>query len=53
MAGLAAYLIALEGLTTPAAVTARIKQLAGTTGRAVAGASRGTTTLIAYNGDGF
>lgn len=45
--------MALEGLTTPAAVTARMKQLAATTGRAVAGASTGTTKLIAYNGDGF
>jgi hypothetical protein len=45
--------MALEGLTTPATVTARIKQFAGTTGRAVMGANIGTTTLIAYNGDGF
>lgn len=45
--------MALERLTTPAAVTVRIKQLAGTTGRAVSGTSTGTTTLYSYNGDGF
>jgi len=53
VAGLAAYLMALEGLNSTVSVTARIKQLAGTTGRTVSGAATGTTTLIAYNGDGF
>ena len=52
VAGLAAYLMSLESLTTPAAVTARILQLAGTTGANVTGVKTGTTTLIAYNGDG-
>ncbi|KUJ13099.1 putative subtilisin-like protease [Mollisia scopiformis] len=53
VAGLAAYLMSLESLTTPAAVTARIKALAGTTGSNATGVSTGTTTLIAYNGDGL
>jgi subtilisin family serine protease len=53
VAGLAAYLISLEGLTTPDAVTARIKALAAGTGSAATGVESGTTTLIAYNGDGF
>jgi len=53
VAGLAAYLIALEGLRTPAAVTARIKALAGTTGASVSRAGTGSTTLIANNGDGL
>lgn len=51
--GLTAYLAALEGITTSADMTARIRQLAATTGAAVGGQTRGTTTLIAYNGDGF
>jgi hypothetical protein len=45
--------MSLEGLTTPAAVTSRIKQLAGASGASVKGANAATTTLIAYNGDGF
>jgi subtilisin family serine protease len=53
VAGLAAYLIALEGLNTPAAVAARIKALASGTGSQANGVESGTTTLIAYNGDGF
>jgi len=53
IAGVAAYLMALEGLNTVASITARIKQLARTTGSAVAGVGTGTTTLIVYNGDGF
>ncbi|KAF8848994.1 putative subtilisin-like protease, partial [Acephala macrosclerotiorum] len=51
VAGLAAYLMSLESLSNPAAVTARILQLAGTTGANVTGVRTGTTTLIAYNGD--
>lgn len=50
VAGLAAYLIALEGLSTPAAVAARIKALA--TSGAVTGAGIGSPNLIAYNGNG-
>jgi subtilisin family serine protease len=53
VAGLAAYLIGLENLTTPAAVNARVVQLAGATGKGITGAPSGTTTLIAYNGDGY
>ncbi|KAE9378630.1 putative subtilisin-like protease [Stipitochalara longipes BDJ] len=53
VAGLAAYLMSLEGLNTPAAVASRIKQLAGASGAAAKGANAATTTLIAYNGDGF
>lgn len=44
--------MALEGLDTAAAVTARMKQLAGATGAAAIGVNRATTTLIAYNGNG-
>ncbi|KAI8946376.1 subtilase [Xylaria longipes] len=50
VAGLALYLIALEGLSTPAAVTARIKAL-GTSGK-ISGIRGGTVNLIAYNGNG-
>jgi hypothetical protein len=53
VAGLAAYLMSLEGLATPAAVTSRMKQLAGASGASARGANAATTTLIAYNGDGF
>ena len=53
VAGLAAYLMSLEGLNTVAAVTSRIKQLARASGAAAKGANSATTTLIAYNGDGF
>lgn len=49
VAGLAAYLIALEGLSTPAAVVARIKALA--TSGAVTNALS-ANNLIAYNGNG-
>ncbi|PMD37079.1 putative subtilisin-like protease, partial [Hyaloscypha variabilis F] len=52
VAGLAAYLMSLEGLNTTAAVTSRIRQLAGASGAAVKGTNAATTTLIAYNGDG-
>lgn len=50
VAGLALYLIALEGLSTPAAVTARIKAL-GTSG-GISSLPRSTVNLIAYNGNG-
>ncbi|KAG4434068.1 Subtilisin-like protease 2 [Cadophora sp. M221] len=50
VAGLAAYLIALEGLTTPASVQSRIKAL-GTTGKVISPGS-GSPNLIAYNGNG-
>ncbi|GJC87602.1 alkaline proteinase [Colletotrichum liriopes] len=50
VAGLAVYLQALEGLSTPAAVTARIKAL-GTSGR-VTGTLSGSPNLVAYNGNG-
>jgi len=53
VAGMAAYLMALENITSPAALVARMKQLATSTGSAVKGVSSGTTTLIAYNGNGF
>ncbi|EHK96957.1 Subtilisin-like protein [Glarea lozoyensis ATCC 20868] len=49
VAGLAAYLIGLEGLASPAAVTSRIKALA-TTGRVTD--LQGSPNLIAYNGNG-
>ncbi|KAK1584931.1 subtilase [Colletotrichum navitas] len=48
--GLALYLQALEGITTPAALTARIKAL-GTSGR-ITGTLSGSPNLIAYNGNG-
>ncbi|WQF76095.1 Putative peptidase S8 propeptide/proteinase inhibitor I9 [Colletotrichum destructivum] len=50
VAGLAVYLQALEGLSTPAAVTNRIKALA-TPGR-VLGDLRGSANLVLYNGNG-
>ncbi|KAK1992787.1 subtilase [Colletotrichum falcatum] len=50
VAGLALYLQALEGLATPAAVTARIKALA-TAGR-ITGTLSGSPNLLAYNGNG-
>jgi subtilisin family serine protease len=51
VAGLAAYLMALEGISGATAVSNRIKQLAGLTGAAVAGNVKGTTSLIANNGN--
>lgn len=48
--GLALYLIALEGLKTPATVTARIKALAKS--GVISGVPSGTTNLFAYNGNG-
>lgn len=49
VAGLAAYLIILEGLSTPAKVVARIQALA-TSGKITDAES--TNNLIAYNGNG-
>lgn len=51
VAGLAAYLMALEGITGVKAVSDRIKELAGETGATVKGNVRGTTSLIANNGN--
>ncbi|KAI5917238.1 peptidase S8/S53 domain-containing protein [Camillea tinctor] len=48
--GLALYLISLEGLSTPAAVTSRIKALA-TSGR-LTGVRSGTINSVLYNGNG-
>ncbi|KAI1802985.1 alkaline proteinase [Daldinia bambusicola] len=48
--GLALYLIALEGLSTPGAVTNRIKALY-TTGR-LTGIPSGTVNAVIYNGNG-
>jgi subtilisin family serine protease len=53
VAGLAAYLMALENITDPAAVSARMQQLARGTGAVVSDAGKGTTNaLIANNGSG-
>ncbi|CAG8949370.1 hypothetical protein HYFRA_00004997 [Hymenoscyphus fraxineus] len=49
VAGLAAYLISLEGLSSPTAVVNRIKALA-TTGRVTD--LQGSPNLLAYNGNG-
>lgn len=49
IAGLAAYLIVLEGITTPAAVASRIKALA-TSGKVINSLS--ANNLIGYNGNG-
>ncbi|KAK6209117.1 hypothetical protein LQW54_006571 [Pestalotiopsis sp. IQ-011] len=48
--GLALYLIALEGLSTPAAVIARIKELA--TSGEITDIGTGSPNLITYNGNG-
>ncbi|KAK7418599.1 proteinase B [Neonectria magnoliae] len=50
VAGLALYLQVLEGLTSPASVTNRIKAL-GTSGR-ITGTLNGSPNLISYNGNG-
>lgn len=50
VAGLAAYLMALENITSADAVVARIKSLASATGSKVLGNINGTTPLIANNG---
>ena len=49
IAGLAAYLIALEGLSSPSAVVNRIQSLA-TSGKIKD--SESTNNLIGYNGSG-
>lgn len=51
IAGLAAYLMALEGLNTVDGVVRRIQQLAGRTGASVKQNARQTTPLIANNGN--
>jgi subtilisin family serine protease len=51
VAGLAAYLMSLEGLTNVTAVTNRIKALATASGASVKSNVRGTTNLIANNGN--
>lgn len=50
VAGMAAYLIALEGLSSPAAVVSRLKALA-TSGK-ITSAGSGSPNLILYNGNG-
>jgi subtilisin family serine protease len=53
VAGLAAYLMALENITDPAAVSARMQELAKATGAVVTDPGKGTTNaLIANNGAG-
>ncbi|RYO80335.1 hypothetical protein DL766_001663 [Monosporascus sp. MC13-8B] len=51
VAGLAAYLMALEGLTDATAVSNRMKELGQASEARVLGAPRGTTTIIASNGN--
>ncbi|KAI2615998.1 subtilisin-like protein [Hypoxylon sp. NC1633] len=51
IAGLAAYLMALEGLTNATAVSDRIKELGGATGAGVRRNAPGTTDVIANNGN--
>ncbi|EFX02302.1 subtilisin-like protease [Grosmannia clavigera kw1407] len=51
IAGLAAYLMALENITDPSAVQARIQALASLTGADVTGNRGATTDLIANNGN--
>jgi subtilisin family serine protease len=53
IAGLCAYLITLEGLTTPEEVQARVKALAVEGGGVVRDAGAGTVAGIAYNGSGL
>ncbi|EEY21195.1 oryzin [Verticillium alfalfae VaMs.102] len=50
VAGLAAYLIALENINTPEAVASRLTELATASGAQVRGNTPGTTNLIANNG---
>lgn len=50
VAGLAAYVMALENITDVDAVVARIKGLAASTNTTVLGNTRSTTNLIAFNG---
>ncbi|KAI1806324.1 subtilisin-like protein [Daldinia bambusicola] len=49
--GLAAYLMSLEGITDPTAVSDRIKELGSATGASVRRNVRGTTNVIANNGN--
>ncbi|KAL7620620.1 hypothetical protein AAE478_009615 [Parahypoxylon ruwenzoriense] len=51
IAGLAAYLMALEGITDATAVSDRIKELGAATGATVRRNARGTTNVIANNGN--
>jgi len=51
VAGLAAYLMALEGITDVAAVASRIVKLAESTGAEVSNNRGNTTSLIANNGN--
>ncbi|KAI1772589.1 subtilisin-like protein [Hypoxylon cercidicola] len=51
IAGLAAYLMSLEGITDPTAVSNRIKELGAATGAAVRRNAKGTTDVIANNGN--
>ncbi|KAM0329292.1 hypothetical protein ACHAQA_004597 [Verticillium albo-atrum] len=50
VAGLAAYMMALENINTPDAVAARLTELATASGAQVQGNTPGTTNLIANNG---
>lgn len=50
VAGLAAYLIALENINTPEAVASRLTELATASGAQVLRNTPGTTNLIANNG---
>lgn len=51
VAGLAAYLMALENITDVAAVTSRIKALGTAMGASVIGNTANTTNVIANNGN--
>ncbi|KAI1375467.1 subtilisin-like protein [Hypoxylon crocopeplum] len=51
IAGLAAYLMALEGITDATAVSDRIKELGAATGASVRRNAQGTTDVIANNGN--
>ncbi|KAG8406056.1 hypothetical protein J3458_021392 [Metarhizium acridum] len=50
VAGLAAYIMALEGITQPAKVMSRLRELADDTGARVQWTAPNTTSLIATNG---
>ncbi|EHL02610.1 Subtilisin-like protein [Glarea lozoyensis ATCC 20868] len=53
VAGLAAYIMSLEGIASPDAVAARLKELATATGAVVSDPGKGTTNaIIANNGSG-
>ncbi|KEY68356.1 hypothetical protein S7711_01134 [Stachybotrys chartarum IBT 7711] len=51
VAGLAAYLMSLQGITSPMEVTSLIKNLAASTGAQVKNNAPGTSNLIANNGN--